>query len=147
MSVSKKYSVVIPHKNRFDLLSKLLSSIPRRDDIEILIVDDASNSDVQKKLDKLVSNNSYLKLFRNETHRSKGAGWARNVGINQANGKYLIFADSDDMFTIDAFKIFDQAISHGFNDLIFFKASAVDIEGRESHRTEFRNFLIEKALP
>lgn len=40
------YSIIIPHYNIPDLLQRLLDSIPQREDIEIIVVDDNSSSDV-----------------------------------------------------------------------------------------------------
>ena len=40
------YSFIIPHKDIPDLLRRCVASIPQRDDIEIIIVDDASDSQV-----------------------------------------------------------------------------------------------------
>ena len=40
------YTFIIPHKNIPNLLRRCLNSIPRRDDIQIIVVDDNSNSDI-----------------------------------------------------------------------------------------------------
>lgn len=45
-SIRKKYSVIIPHKNTPELLRRCLSSIPKRGDIQIIVIDD--NSDLDK---------------------------------------------------------------------------------------------------
>ena len=39
------YSIIIPHKNTPDLLRKCLDSIPHRDDVQIIVVDDNSDED------------------------------------------------------------------------------------------------------
>ena len=41
-----KYSIIIPHKNIPVLLQRCLDSIPIRDDIQIVIVDDNSSSEI-----------------------------------------------------------------------------------------------------
>lgn len=38
-----RYSVIIPHKDIPDLLDRLLRSIPKREDIEVFVVDDNSD--------------------------------------------------------------------------------------------------------
>ena len=45
-SITKKYSVIIPHKNTPELLQRCLASIPKRVDIQVIVVDD--NSDLDK---------------------------------------------------------------------------------------------------
>ena len=56
--MSYNYSIIIPHKNIPELLQRCLDSIPKREDIQIIVVDD--NSDTNK-----VDFNSFLmwKLF------------------------------------------------------------------------------------
>lgn len=88
-----KYSFIIPHKNCPELLGRCIKSIPERDDIEIIIVDD--NSDVGKKPVLKRENVIVVELSATE---SKGAGHARNVGIKAANGRWLLFADCDDYY-------------------------------------------------
>lgn len=140
-----KYSVIIPHKNRFDLLTKLISSIPQRDDIEVLIIDDASDAETKKKLKKIESTRRQLTIFENKNDTSKGAGWARNLGISQSSGEFLVFADSDDSFTDDAFQIFDNITDKEKHDFVVFKALSIKNNGRRSDRTAFTNFLVEEA--
>ena len=43
------YSIVIPHKNAQDLLKYCLDSIPIRDDIQVIVVDDNSDADKETK--------------------------------------------------------------------------------------------------
>lgn len=72
------YSIIIPHKNCPDLLRRCVDSIPEREDVQIIVVDD--NSDEGKK--------QSLKEFKNlqvvllDSSQSKSAGRARNVGIS-----------------------------------------------------------------
>ena len=97
--MSIKYSVIIPHKNIPDLLVRCLDSIPQRNDLEIIIVDD--NSDPDK-----VNFNSFpgvkepnVKIVL--TKEGKRAGYARNIGIEHARGEWILFADADDFFLTD----------------------------------------------
>ena len=53
------YSFIIPHKNCPVLLNRCLDSIPIRDDVQIIVVDD--NSDVDKK--PTLSRQDILKCF------------------------------------------------------------------------------------
>ena len=40
------YSFIIPHRNTPKLLQRLLDSIPERDDVEIVIIDDNSDNSI-----------------------------------------------------------------------------------------------------
>ena len=116
------FSIIIPHKNSVDLLKRCLNSIPLREDIEIIVVDDDSN----------LSDEDYAKLnsFRNTcvkiiiNHESKGAGHARNIGLSEATGKWLIFSDADDFFAEDAFEIFNSHVDDK-SEIIYFLSDHV----------------------
>ena len=91
------YSIIIPHKNVPQLLQRCLDSIPIRDDVQVIVVDD--NSDTEK-----VDFNNFPKWNGKNyeyhlTKEGKGAGYARNVGIKHAIGKWLLFADADDEYS------------------------------------------------
>ena len=47
------YSVAIPHYNSPDLLQRMLNSIPERDDIQVIVVDDGSKEENVEKIKKL----------------------------------------------------------------------------------------------
>ena len=118
-----KYSIIIPHKNIPYLLERCLASIPDNDNFQIIIVDD--NSDPKK-----VDFNNFPGVKRRNTEiyfdkQGKGAGYARNIGLKYAKGKWLIFADADDFFN----DCFESAIEQNFNssaDIIYYSASSVN---------------------
>ena len=93
------YSIIIPHKNIPDLLRRCLDSIPRRADVQIIVVDDNSdpeivNFDCFPGLDE-----PCVEVYF--TKERKGAGYARNVGLEHAIGKWILFADADDLYFSD----------------------------------------------
>lgn len=87
------YSFIIPHHNSPNLLNRCLNSIPQRDDIEIIVIDDNSDEDKKPKLSR-----PDVKLISIDEEHTKGAGRARNYGLVEANGKWIIFADCDDFY-------------------------------------------------
>ena len=108
------YSFIIPHYNSPELLNRLLDSIPHRNDIEIIIVDDCSDEGHHPQI---VREGVYVIYLTKE--ESKGAGRARNIGLKKAIGKWLFFADADDYYINDAFKEFDKVKDTDY-DIIFF---------------------------
>lgn len=110
----KTYSFIIPHHNTPDLLSRLLDSIPQREDIQIIVVDD--NSDEDKKPNILRTD---VQLFYIDAEHTLGAGHARNVGLNHAIGKWLLFADADDYYIKDFIKILDAKLQDNLDILYF----------------------------
>ncbi len=95
-----KHTVIIPHKNTPVLLQRCLDSIPVRDDIQVVVVDDNSDpGKVDFKNFPQWKGNNYECYF---TKEGKGAGYARNVGIKHAKGEWILFADADDTFDTEA---------------------------------------------
>ena len=119
------YTIIIPHKNSPKLLQRCLDSIPQREDLHIIIVDD--NSDADK-----VDFNHFPGFERNDvelifTKEGKGAGYARNIGLSKTNSEKVIFADADDYFNYCLKEILDD-YKNDNTDLIFFNRLNVDGE-------------------
>lgn len=137
------YSIIIPHKNSAQLVHRLLQSIPKRTDLEVIVVDDTSDSSEIQKLEE-IRNDYYFDFYHNRG--KKGAGASRNVGLSHARGKYIIFADSDDFFCEDFENELDL-VSQKDVDLIFYNVHSADSETyEESHRHIFFNDLVNSYL-
>lgn len=117
------YSFIIPHHNCPDLLLRCINSIPRRDDIEIIVVDD--NSEISKKPKGLRKD---IILININSELSKGAGRARNYGIKKAKGKWLLFSDSDDYYASGFIDILDRYINTNLDMVCFDVYYAYDIK-------------------
>lgn len=118
------YSIIIPHKNLPKLLQRCLDSIPERDDVETIVVDDNSDPSVVnfEKFPGLQRKN--VQVVFDKT--GLGAGHARNVGLLKASGKWLVFADCDDFFVKDAFNGQLDKWKDSPTDLVFFKIRYID---------------------
>lgn len=90
------YSIIIPHRNIPDLIKICLESIPMREDVEVIVVDDCSDRDKCDFSGNCWSNSQNIHFIY--TTKGYGAGYARNIGINHAKGKWLLFADADDYY-------------------------------------------------
>ena len=116
------YSIIIPHKNSPDLLARCLNSIPKRDDVQVIIVDDNSSPE---KIDfqnfpGLNTKNTICVFDKS----GKGAGHARNVGLECAEGKWLIFSDCDDFFSANFSSILDENVNSEY-DLTYYDIESV----------------------
>lgn len=137
------YSVIIPHKDCPTLLYRCIRSIPQRDDIEVIVIDDNSN-DIEPLKELLNKTLGQVEILF--TKKGKGAGFARNQGLLKASGKWLLFADADDYFTDDAFDVFDR-YKDAEGDLVVFKhRSVISDTGEETKRSDSRNGFIEDFL-
>ncbi|MBQ6166105.1 MAG: glycosyltransferase [Muribaculaceae bacterium] len=101
---------------------RCLGTIPVSEDIQVIVVDDNS-PDADTYLEKYpMFSRPYLEFVR--TTEGKGAGYARNVGLTHARGRWLLFADADDFFA-DGMQdiIFSHADSPA--DIIYFRKKNV----------------------
>ena len=138
------YSFIIPHKNTPDLLQKCLDSIPRRDDVQIIVVDDNSDEDKVDFSSFPGLDDPTVEVYL--TKEGKGAGYARNVGLKHAVGKWLVFADADDFFTGKINLLLDNNTSSE-SDVVFFKNISIRIpDGGDSMRGEELNRRVDYAL-
>ncbi len=87
-------SVIIPTYNRWPLVVEAVDSVLAQSfqDIEIIVVDDGSTDGTTNRLAKF---DGRLRLF---TTTRRGVAAARNFGVSQAQGCYVAFLDSDDLW-------------------------------------------------
>ena len=97
------FTIIIPHKNIPNLLKRCLDSIPKRNDIQIIIVDDNSNLTQEEFIHFPGTNVPNIEIYF--TKEEKGAGYARNIGLNHAKGEWILFADADDIFLPEIEKV------------------------------------------
>ena len=139
------FSIIIPHKDIPDLLIRCLKSIPISEDIQVIVVDDNS-SDADTYLERYPElSRPYLEFIR--TTKGGGAGYARNVGLEHAKGKWLLFADADDFFVEDMHDIISSYVDSEA-DVIFFKKKSVQSENIkiETDRSSYINEIINQYL-
>lgn len=94
MSRTPLFSVIIPVYNRADMLQQALESVFRQEfeDYEVIVIDDGSTDD----LSLLIQNFQDRVIFLRQDNAGPGA--ARNRGSAVAQGEYLAFLDSDDLW-------------------------------------------------
>jgi len=88
-----KISVIIPVYNTAQYIEKCINTVRNQtySNIELIVVDDGSNQKTKNKLKELSSKIDVLIYQEN-----RGQSTARNVGIENAKGDFIIFIDSDD---------------------------------------------------
>lgn len=134
------YSVIIPYRDTYNLLIKAVDSIPDREDIQIIIVD---NNVVPLESDA-VPRKRYAHVLFLTSDSQAGAGHARNVGLASATGKFILFLDADDYFVPDAFNHFDRYIEKGF-EIVFFSADSIKLtDGLPSKRHLMLDSLVKE---
>lgn len=135
------YTIIIPHKNIPVLLQRCLDSIPKRDDVQIIVVDDNSSPEVVDFENFPGKEREDVQLIFEKEGR--GGGYARNVGLKYAKGKWLIFADADDFFNYCIRDVLDEYRNSPY-DIVYFKGNSVDTNTYAvTYRAEHLNKWIE----
>ena len=109
------YSIIIPHKNSPELLKRCIGSIPPRDDVQVIVVDD--NSDPEIVDFKKIQFTRDVEVYG--VDYSRWGGHARNIGLSKAIGKWILFSDCDDYFEDGFLDVLDKYSNENF-DVIFY---------------------------
>lgn len=121
-SMCPTFSIIIAHYDIPDLLMRCLKSIPVSEDIQVIVVDDNSpDADTYLEMYPELSR-PYLEFIR--APKNGGAGYARNIGLDYAKGKWLLFADADDFFVGNMYDIINTHVDSDA-DVIYFQKRAV----------------------
>ncbi|MGB3374470.1 MAG: glycosyltransferase family 2 protein [Microbacterium sp.] len=101
--VDPELSVIIPTHNVRPWISETLSSVLAQDvdGMEVILVDDHSTDGTVELVEKIIGDDPRATLVRAVTH---GGGSARNEGVRRARGRYIAFADGDDIVPADAYR-------------------------------------------
>lgn len=101
MEIKIKLSIIIPVYNTEEYLEECIDSAINQTlkEIEIICIDDGSTDSSPEILNRKSQEDSRIIVVSKE---NGGQSSARNVGLNNANGKYVYFLDSDDFITSDA---------------------------------------------
>lgn len=93
-------SIITPLYNRLNLVPETWTSIQAQTFMhwEWIVVDDGSTDDGPQFIQQQANQDKRIKLFFRTTG-TKGPSACRNLGVQQASGKYLLFLDSDDIIT------------------------------------------------
>lgn len=86
-------SIIIPAYNAEKYINKCLQSVinQTKKEIEIIVLNDGSKDNTESVIKKI--KDKRIKYYK---HDNKGIGKTRNIGIEKAKGKYVMFIDSDD---------------------------------------------------
>lgn len=122
----RNLSIIIPHYNTPDLLEKLINSIPHIKDIQILVIDDNSNVQLNKLHALQIQYGSCVEFYKNDTP-VKGAGTCRNIGLQHADGKWILFADADDFFLEGMYETVRSFFKSDY-DQVFFTPTSIYLD-------------------
>lgn len=115
--MNKMYSIVIPVYNAQEHLKECLDSCVAQmnDRVEIVCVNDGSKDASGSILDEYAKLYPAIKVIHKE---NEGVSVARNVGVKNASGKYIVFLDSDDLLVSHCLEMLDKVLENNEYDII-----------------------------
>ncbi|MCR5846615.1 MAG: bifunctional glycosyltransferase family 2 protein/CDP-glycerol:glycerophosphate glycerophosphotransferase [Lachnospiraceae bacterium] len=128
-------SIIIPVYNQSDRIKECVGNLLKHEknlrkmNIEIILINDGSEDESEKVCSKLSDKYSQVRFFSQE---NKGVSAARNTGIRNARGKYILYLDADDDLspgTLWAVKEFFESVCDE-TDLVTYRIDTI-YDGRE----------------
>lgn len=118
------FSLIIPMQNAEQYIEHALDSIANQKyyDIEVLVIDDNSDSRDNSKsiVEDWIQKHPEISIKSFETQEGhRGPGGARNVGLDNASGQYILFLDADDQLNEGAIEGIKKSIDANPNTDIF----------------------------
>lgn len=112
-----KISVIVPVYNTEKYLHRCIDSILAQTftDFELLLIDDGSKDNSGKICDEYAAKDSRVRVFHKE---NRGVSSARNMGLDNAKGEWVTFADSDDYTKSCWLENFEYSVRKSTFDLI-----------------------------
>lgn len=128
---NKLFSIIVPVYNVEEYLAQCLQSLLHQtfEDYDIVVVDDRSKDD-SLKIAQSYARRYPDKIRLIEHAVNKGLGGARNTGIQESTGDYLLFIDSDDYLKLDALEKISAVVRESNGDIVEFCFEFVDESGR-----------------
>lgn len=129
--MKNKFSIIVPVYNGESHIKKCIDTLLKQtyNDFEIIIINDGSTDDTKSVLTKFYAKNLKVKIVNTS---NKGVSFARNLGINQSSGQYLLFVDADDELSINALKYLSIMLNKKDRDLILFGFSLTGDNNRKN---------------
>ena len=122
-----KISVIIPTYNAENFIEKTIDSLINQSfkDFDILFIDDGSSDNTVNTIDNILSNTNipYNIIVNN---KSLGASAARNIGLRNVTGEYIIFLDDDDFLSENHIKNLYESLTNNNAEFGFTKLMKID---------------------
>lgn len=130
--ISVKISVIIPFYNVEKYIVRCIESVKSQTftDFECILIDDESPDNSYQIALEAIANDHRFKIIR---QKNKGLGGARNTGIENAQGDYIAFLDSDDWWDNNFLELMYQSAVKNSADLVYCQIRQVDEQNNKSH--------------
>ena len=110
-------SVLVPVYNTNQYLPRCIDSILGQSftDFELLLIDDGSTDGSAKICDAYAEKDSRIRVLHKE---NGGVSSARNLGLNEAKGEWVVFVDSDDWISDNCIKLLTEPLRNKEFDIV-----------------------------
>jgi glycosyltransferase involved in cell wall biosynthesis len=153
-----KFSIIIPTYNYADYLSRALESATAQpgEDFEIVVVDDGSTDRTVQVVQSYQKNHDRELRYCFQSHRGLGA--ARNHGVRNSTGAFLLFLDADDTLLPESLERLRVVLAADPGvDFVTAGRVTVDTRGRfttyhakplaSDKRLNFCSYLLDRVIP
>lgn len=112
------FSIIIPAYNNEKYVGKCIESVLSQTftDFELIVVNDGSTDKTYEIIKKYALKDSRIRVI---DKKNGGVSSARNIALDNATGKYLLFLDSDDWYESCYCHDLSEILSHNNADIIF----------------------------
>lgn len=134
----EKVSIIIPVYNAFNTIDKCIDSVIKQtyQNMEVLLINDGSKDNSIKKLKKYESKYDFIKVIDKE---NEGVAKTRNLGIQKATGKYVMFMDNDDFLEENYVEIYVDEIVNKDCDVVIGGFKRVNTKGKILYENGLKN--------
>lgn len=123
-------SIIIPVHNTAFYIRETLECICNQtlQEIEIIAINDGSTDNSLEIIQQQANKDARIKVYTQNINQGPSA--SRNLGVQQARGKYIYFMDSDDLLAPETLEICYQKCSTENLDFVFFDANCINTDNK-----------------
>lgn len=133
----KKISIIIPVYNSVNYLEQAIDSVKMQKypNFEIILVDDGSSDGSERLCDILAEQDNRIRVIHSI---NEGPALARNKGLDQADGKYIYFMDSDDYLNPGVFSTIIPVLEEQGYEMVVFNYQKINQKGEILSNSHFK---------
>ncbi len=134
------FSVIVPFYNVENFIRDCCLSLKNQSfsDFEAIFIDDGSKD---KSLDILKDEIGKDSRFKIIYQLNQGQAVARNNGLHNSSGKYILYLDSDDYLSNNLLETLHSVLNHNKQEVIQFNYNLVDLDGKFIKASSLRNSI------
>ncbi len=142
-----KISVIIPMYNAEKTIEELLTNLSEQSfsNVEYIIVDDGSEDNSFSMVDNYIKKTKD-KRFKLYHQINKGVSSARNLGLQNANGDYIIFVDCDDRLDKDFIEKYFTTIKSVNADIALFPINSISSLDSNTITKKINDYNFKKSI-